>query len=84
MEAKDLKNATLSAGTRDYLTVYVKLMDIYNEVCSIAERIYGKYYDDCICNDVGDALAEAQREVMKLVETNIMDHIYDLENHTKL
>lgn len=84
MTIEALKSAKLSPITAGYLTIYLKLQDLYGEVSNVTEMNYNANYVDRINEAFTDALSKAQDEIMNLAVMSITEKLGYLDNNTEL
>ena len=84
MTIEALKNAKLSPMTAGYLTIYLKLSDIYAEASQVSGMGYLPGQIDTINRDFNEALEKAQEEIMNLTITSMTEYLCSLDNTTLL
>lgn len=84
MTVEDLKGVKLSPATRGYLSIYVKLTDLYEDAYDVSRLIYGDDKADDINDVFYRSLMKAQDEIMKLCNQSITGKLQLLRNHTEI
>ena len=84
MTVEDLKGVKLSPATRGYLSIYVKLTDLYEDAYDVSRLIYGDDKADDINDVFYRSLMRAQEEIMKLCSQLITMKLHHLINHTEI
>ena len=75
MTIEDLKGVKLSPATRGYLSIYIKLTDLYEDAYDASRMEFGD-------NEADDKNARA--EIMKLAVQSITARLQYLNNHTEI
>lgn len=81
MTIEDLKGVKLSPATRGYLSIYVKLTDLYEDANNVSRMEFG---DDDKNEDLYSAFENARTEIMKLAIQSITAKLQYLDNHTEI
>ncbi len=84
MTVEDLKGVKLSPATRGYLSIYIKLTDLYEDAYETSRMEFGDGNIDDINEDLYDAFENARAEIMKLATQSITARLQYLNNHTEI
>lgn len=84
MTVEDLKGVKLSPATRGYLSIYVKLTDLYEDAYDTTRMEFGDDDADDINEDLYKAFESARTEIMKLANQSITAKLQYLDNHTEI
>uniref|UniRef100_UPI003FD8C320 hypothetical protein n=1 Tax=Alistipes putredinis TaxID=28117 RepID=UPI003FD8C320 len=84
MTIEDLKGVKLSPATRGYLSIYIKLTDLYEDAYDASRMEFGDNEADDINEDFYRSLMKAQDEIMKLCNQSITGKLQLLRNHTEI
>ena len=78
MTIEDLKGVKLSPATRGYLSIYIKLTDLYEDAYD------GENEADDKNENLYNAFENARAEIMKLAAQSITARLQYLNNHTEI
>ena len=71
MTVEDLKGVKLSPATRGYLSIYIKLTDLYEDAYDASRMEFGDNEADDKNENLYNAFENARAEIMKLAAQQI-------------
>ena len=84
MTIEDLKGVKLSPATRGYLSIYIKLPDLYEDAYDASRMEFGDNEADDKNENLYNAFENARAEIMKLAAQSITARLQYLNNHTEI